>query len=238
MGVLKRAAEWGDLGQMLGITDQWGREYGLTIRSGEDGQPSMNFVRGIEGAVKNRHHLKSGDMVFFHSHPRQGTADGLYAPLISRGDMNASDGFDYGGAYLNIVCKSGITLQVDAAPASPDEAPGWIVESGELRGEVISPDGTGSAATTQVLEKLHELKQPFAYSINVNDPISPKKVMFIHIPWQHLDTTETSLQDVCFGTGLQKILPLLLPHNSIPPNLHSAIQKAKNIQESFVTSDS
>lgn len=231
MGKIERAPQWGDLGAMVNATDQWGREYGFTMREGNDGRMSLNFVRAADKQVKNRHRLEpEGNLVFFHSHPRAASADGLYAPLVSEADVVGSDGFDEGGAYLNIVCGTGVTLQVDAQPAVPEDPKGWVVESGKLKGEVISSPGNSSEAGP-MLEKLRELGGAFAYSINIDAFDPPRKVMFVHIPWKDLDTSSTTLQEVCFGDGLQKIIAKAgVDLNDTPRNLHEAIQKTKKSQ--------
>jgi len=224
MGTLDRAAEWGDLAQMIAITDQWDREYGLTIHRGDDGTMSMNFVRGGDTAVKNKHRLeRTGQKVFFHSHPREGSGNGLYAPLVSDGDTFATDFGDDGGAYLNVVCGSGITFNVDTEGATPDGPHGWTFESGEHRGQTLSRENSD-----EILQQLRDSGEPFAYSISGKDDYFARKRMFVHIPWQHLDTSGVTLEEVCFDDGLQRIMQSLTEQaDELPPSLHAAIKKAK-----------
>ncbi len=232
MSKLERSAVWGDLGEMTAIADQWDQEYGLVVRRGEDGVMSLNFMRGGSGSVKNKHESgNGGDLVFIHAHPKQSSENGLFAPLISPSDMEGTHGFDYGGAYLNIVCGSGITLQYNSQPALPEDPPrGWVVESGAFKGQIISPNGHPLTTNRKLMRNLQDLGLPFAYSIRGYGDGS-NKFMFIHIPWSHLDTSGVSLEDVCFGNGLRRVVPSeLQTTGEAMPNLHSAIQKAK---ESF-----
>jgi hypothetical protein len=229
MEVLNRTAEWGDLGKMLAITDRWDREYGLTIARQPNGEMTSSFLRGVEEQIINKRYLDSrGDAVFFHSHPKKRSQDGLFAPLVSSGDVIATQRKDYGGAYLNVVCESGITLQVDTSSRSVDGPHGWVVESGELAGQTISPNGTSGGDAGPIMQQLLDTKEPFTYSIAMRKE-DAQKMMFVHIPWRYLKTRDTTLESVCFGDGLEKIMSTVAPQSDgAPKNLHAAIGKAKN----------
>jgi hypothetical protein len=231
MGAQERDPEWSDLAHMAAISDQWNSEYGFTISQGEDDKMTLGFIRGLDTSVKNRHELDSrGDKVFFHSHPSEGTMDGILAPLISSGDVNGTLLQDYGGAYLNIVCKNGITLQIDSRPTVDTDPKGWHVESGELKGTMISPGGSAVAQTPGIMKELRDTKAPFTYSISKDGGSDSRKLTFVHIPWRHLNTLGVSLQDVCFGDGLEKVLPEeFSPTQDAPRSLQSAIEKAKEL---------
>ena len=125
---------------------------------------------------------------------------------------------------MNIICGSGVTFNVDTHPADPNGPYGWTFESGEHRGQTLSQENSD-----EILQQLRASGAPFAYSISEKDDHFARKRMFVHIPWQHLDTANVTLEDVCFGDGLQRILQPLTPQaDGVPQNLYSAIQKAKS----------
>jgi|GEM_PF-3206605 len=226
MGTQQRPPEWGDLGHMMAVTDQWDREYGLSMNKAEDGTMTVGFIRGIERSVSNCHKLGKGEKVFFHSHPTEATDGGVYAPLISNADITNTFAQDYGGAYLNIVCRSGITLQIDSQSASEHDAEGWSVLSGRLAGTVISSDGSVSPEAKATLQELQDAKAPFLYGINQKESSNGRTLTFVHIPWEHLDTLGVTLQDLCFNNGLAKVLPPEFVKDDMPGDLRSAIRKA------------
>ncbi len=232
MGIERRPAMWGDLAQMAAITDQWGREYGLSINRGNDGNIGLAFIRSQGVAISNRTSMGElqGETVFFHSHPQEETVNGLLAPLVSLGDVLATTVDDSGGAYFNVVSRNGITLQVASQPVESNDPPGWTVESGDLRSTTISSDGgTTGQNTTEVMQQLLGTGMPFAYSINTTGMVRghdrSRKIFFVHIPWGQLATNNTTLNEVCFGDGLRKILPDDIGGSD--SNLSTAIQKAK-----------
>lgn len=236
MGIEERPPEWGDLAMMVARTDQWDREYGLKFKRAMGGDISTAFMRGGDGAIKNKGALGySGDIVFFHSHPSRPTADGLYAPLISSGDVYATESNDGGGAYLNIVCKSGVTLLVDSQPLESEtpNGPVYTVESGDLRGSVFVSRDTSRDQRDEILRKLRDSQGPYLYSIDTTEAtLFPRKHTFVHIPWQHLDASGVTLEELCFGDGLRRIIPAaLVPAGESPQNLLSAINEAKSLSD-------
>jgi len=228
MGKQRRKPEWSDLAGMAAITDQWNSEYGFTVSQAADGATTLGFTRGIEGKATNRHQLDpSSRKIFFHSHPSKATKDGLYAPLVSDGDVTSTLSNDYGGGYLNVVSKHGITVHIDSQESTDDTPKGWRVESGDLAGKMIAETQGFSESGDQIMSTLRDTEEPYLYSITASD-VRNRKLLFAHIPWASLAHASVSLQDVCYGDGLIALLPLKHLQEGMPKNLYEAVQKAKS----------
>ncbi len=226
MGRREGSSTWADLGAAVRATEEDNIEYGITIE-----KTKAAFYRGSEGSIFNgERRANSKDMVFFHAHPSTNREKEVVAPLVSRGDITANMIQDYGGGYLNVVNTSGVTLHVGgemtddlAETAMTDNRTSVIytVESGELKGTRISPK-EAHVETLEVMLKLKESGLPYAYSIY--DSVMRMKYWFVHIPWEHLNSS-ADLQGIVFEDGLPKVLEDL---EGLPP-----LPQTKNLAEAL-----
>lgn len=236
MGQERRQPLWEDLVSMVRCTEEDRREYGLKItQNNNEDKPLLGFNRGGDTSVFNRSPqgspTKFDKAVFLHAHPAHVLSMEAFSPLVSGGDILATEMQDYGGGYLNVVGINGVTFHIGAADKSGDSAKKGIyytVESGEYRGKQISPH-KWKGDEVGIMAKLLETHKPYIYSIQGEE--LGIAYYFAHIPWEHIDKS-VSFNDVCFSDGLAKLATKIedRPALDIAPSLDDALKKSKGLR--------
>lgn len=236
MGMEDREPQWADLVSMIRCTEEDRREYGLKITNSTDKTkaPRLAYNRGSAESVYNREpnggKSTSNEAVFFHAHPAHILQMEAFSPLISQGDILATQMQNYGGGYLNVVGINGATLHVGAGATEHynGNAFRYTVESGPYNQELMSPH-KWEGDTVSIMARLLQLKQPYYYSIQ--EPNSDFKYYFMHLPWESLDKS-ISLQDMCFNQGLKDAVERIpdSPAIDFGSNLDEAMDKTHQYQ--------
>jgi len=213
---IQKAPNLETLENLAGYSEKCGREVGIQILYLSDTTSKTVYTRGLPASIScpySRGHAA----VFFHTHPpgsinyhsyshialSPSFIPGANNTLLDAGDFVATNMSRRNGGYLNMLSSGGLALCVNRfrQPESVNDrdAPYLYIRSGEYAGNSIVDN------SPEELDK-DLVGQNLFLSFRARVPQVGEDFEMLFLTFDALRQTEVSFHDLCFGTGLAKVM--------------------------------